>query len=127
METVDDDPSNGAEQWLLGRSATSPATAIVEPMTTDADLTASNKSAASSRSLIDPVPHESPETGWDAGSQSSAAPSAGALHTESPSAQTLRGCRVAEPVTELHAWLSDIPDHTLLLIYRAFLDCLNPR
>jgi hypothetical protein len=41
--------------------------------------------------------------------------------------RTGRGCRVAEPFTELPAWLTDIPDHAVLLIYRAFLDCLNPR
>jgi hypothetical protein len=41
--------------------------------------------------------------------------------------RTGRGCRVAEPVTELPAWLAEVPDHAVLLIYRAFLDCLNPR
>ena len=89
---VDDDPSDGAEQWLLGRSAASPATAIVEPMiTTEADFTACKEAAA-------PSP---PRTG--------------------------RGCRVVEPFTELPAWLTDVPDHAVLLIYRVFLDCLNPR
>jgi len=41
--------------------------------------------------------------------------------------QTDRGCQVAEPVAELHAWFTDIPDRAVLLIYRAFPDCLNPR
>jgi hypothetical protein len=41
--------------------------------------------------------------------------------------RTGRGCRVVEPFTELPAWLTDVPDHAVLLIYRVFLDCLNPR
>ena len=41
--------------------------------------------------------------------------------------RTGRGCRMGEPVTEFHAWLTDIPDHAVLLLYRVFLDCLNPR
>ena len=94
-------------------------------MTTEADFTLSNTSAASPRSLIDAVPPLLTEPGGGAGSQPVSF-AGDVLQIPSPP-QTDRGCRVAEPVTEFHAWLNDIPDHAVLLIYRTFLDCLNPR
>ncbi len=96
-------------------------------MTTEADFTLSNRSAASPRSLIDAVPPVSTEPRVGAGSQPSAVSSAGDVHQISMPLQTDRGCRVAEPVSEFHAWLTDIPDQAVLLIYRTLLDCLNPR
>ena len=96
-------------------------------MTTEADFTLSNRSASSPRSLIDAVPPVSTEPGGGAGSQPAAVSFAGDVRQIPMPPQTDRGCRVAEPVAELHAWLTDVPDHAVLLIYRAFLDCLNPR
>ncbi len=96
-------------------------------MTTEADLSSSNRSAPSPTSLIDAVPPVLTEPRGGARSQPAAVSFAGDVRQIPMPLQTDRGCRVAEPVAELHAWLTDVPDHAVLLIYRTFLDCLNPR
>jgi len=95
-------------------------------MTTDAGFTASKTSAASSGPLIDTAPHESTEPGWSAGSHLTAANAAGDVRQTLSPPPAERACRVVEPVIELHAWLTDVPDQAVLLIYRALLDCLSP-
>ena len=91
-------------------------------MTTEADFTPAREQRSLAKSLIDAVPPDITHV---------CAAVSGALRrgraSDLDAGRTGRGCRVAEPFTELPAWLTDVPDHAVLLIYRAFLDCLNPR